>query len=111
MKRSLSLPIRLAAAGLLILSSGLRALCAQAAAQQQETTTNKAGEALYKQRCAGCHEGGVPRAPNRAALQQMSPENIRFALKSGSMVIQGLGLSSSQISDLAEFLTGKQPAK
>jgi polyvinyl alcohol dehydrogenase (cytochrome) len=83
----------------------------QAAAQLQEAATNKAGEALYKQRCAACHEGGVPRAPNRAALQQTSPENIRFALKSGSMVVQGLGLSSSQIADIAEFLTGKQPAK
>lgn len=80
-------------------------------ARQQETVANKEGAALYKQRCAGCHEGGVPRAPNRAALQQMSPENIRFALKSGTMVVQGLGLSSSQISDIAEFLTGKQPAK
>ena len=45
-------------------------------AQQQETTTNKAGEALYNQRCAACHEGAVPRAPSRAALQQMSPENV-----------------------------------
>jgi polyvinyl alcohol dehydrogenase (cytochrome) len=82
-----------------------------AAAQPQQEATNKAGESLYKQRCAACHEGGVPRVPNRAALQQMSPENIRFALKSGSMVVQGLGLSSSEIADIAEFLTGKQPAK
>jgi polyvinyl alcohol dehydrogenase (cytochrome) len=80
-------------------------------AQQQEMVANKEGAALYKQRCAACHEGTVPRAPNRAALQQMSPENIRFALNSGTMVVQGLGLSSSQIADIAEFLTGKQPAK
>ncbi len=82
-----------------------------AKAAAQETPANKAGEALYKQRCAACHEGAVPRAPNRAALKQMSPENIRFALKAGSMVVQGLGLSSSQIADVIEFLTGKQPAK
>lgn len=82
-----------------------------AATQQQEAAANKAGEALYKQRCAGCHEGGVPRAPNRAALQQMSPENIRFALLSGSMIVQGLGLSSSQITNIAEFLSGRPPAE
>ena len=81
------------------------------AAQQQETNANKAGEALYKQRCAACHEGGVPRAPNRAARKQMSPESIRYALVSGSMVMQGLGLSTPQITDIIEFLTGKLPAK
>jgi len=83
----------------------------QAGAQQQETTANKAGEALYQQRCAACHDNGVPRAPNRAALKEMSAENIRFALVSGKMVVQAFGLSSSQIADLTEFLTGKQPAK
>lgn len=80
-------------------------------AQQQETATNKAGEALYKQRCAMCHEGAVPKAPNRAALKQMSAENVRFALVSGSMAVQGLGLTTAQIADLAEFLTGKLPVK
>lgn len=83
----------------------------KATAAQQETDANKAGEALYKERCASCHEGGVLRAPNRAALKEMSPENIRFALKAGSMVVQGLGLSSAQIAAVIEFLTGKQPAK
>ena len=82
-----------------------------AKAQQQETTANKAGEALYQQRCAACHEGPVPRAPRRAALKQMSPENVRFALVGGSMAVEGLGLSTAQIADLAEFLTGKRPEK
>ena len=80
-------------------------------AQQQETATNKAGEALYKQRCAMCHEGAVPKAPNGATLKQMSSESVRFALVSGSMAVQGLGLTTAQIADLAEFLTGKLPVK
>jgi polyvinyl alcohol dehydrogenase (cytochrome) len=80
-------------------------------AQQQETATNKAGEALYKQRCAACHEGAAPKAPNRAALKQMSAESVRFALVSGGMAVQGLGLTTAQIADLAEFLTGKLPVK
>ena len=79
--------------------------------EQQETSANKEGEALFKQRCAGCHEGGVPKAPNREALKQMSPENVRFALLKGSMSLQGLGLSSTQIGALAEYLTGKLPGK
>jgi len=81
----------------------------QAAAQQQEAVANKAGEALYKERCAVCHEGGATRAPGREGLKLMSPENVRFALSSGSMMMQGMGLSSPQIADVIEFLTGKVP--
>src|SRR5438876_10077549 len=81
----------------------------RAKAQQQEA--NRAGEALYKQRCAACHEGAAPRAPNRARLQQMSPENVRLAWLGGSMAVEGLGLSTAQIADLAEFLTGRQLVK
>ena len=80
-------------------------------ARQQETVTNKEGEALYKQRCAICHEGAVPKVPNHTALKQMSAESVRFALVSGSMAVQGLGLTTAQITDLAEFLTGKLPVK
>ncbi|HXY01675.1 MAG TPA: PQQ-binding-like beta-propeller repeat protein, partial [Candidatus Limnocylindrales bacterium] len=84
---------------------------AKQAGAREQNATNKAGEALYKQRCAACHDNEVPRAPNRAALKEMSAENIRFALMTGKMVVQAFGLSSSQIADLTEFLTGKQPAK
>jgi polyvinyl alcohol dehydrogenase (cytochrome) len=86
-------------------------LFAQTSPQPQETVTNKEGEALFKQRCAMCHEGGVPKAPNREALKQMSPENLRFALLSGSMKIMGAGLSLAQIGAIAEYLTGKLPGK
>ena len=40
-----------------------------AARQQQEGATNKAGEALYKQRCAACHEGAVSRAPSPSGVE------------------------------------------
>jgi polyvinyl alcohol dehydrogenase (cytochrome) len=79
--------------------------------EQQDQVTNKEGEALFKQRCAGCHEGGVPKAPNRAALKQMSAENVRFALLKGSMSMQGMGLSAAQIGAIAQYLTGKLPGK
>ena len=79
--------------------------------QLQEQVANQEGEALYKQRCAGCHEGGVPKAPNRAALKQMAPENVRFALLKGVMGMQGAGLSSTQIDSIAQYLTGRPPGK
>jgi polyvinyl alcohol dehydrogenase (cytochrome) len=78
---------------------------------EQEQVANKEGEGLFKQRCAGCHEGGVAKAPNRAALKQMSPENVRFALLKGSMLMQGFGLSPAQIDSIAQYLTGKLPGK
>jgi polyvinyl alcohol dehydrogenase (cytochrome) len=79
--------------------------------ERQEQVANKEGEMLFQQRCAACHEGGVPKAPNRAALKQISPENVRFALLKGVMGMQGLGLSSAQIDSIAEYLTGKLPGK
>jgi polyvinyl alcohol dehydrogenase (cytochrome) len=82
-----------------------------AAPVPQEPPSNKEGEALFKQRCTACHEGGVPKAPNRAALKQMSAENVRFALLSGSMRLQGMGLTPAQIADIAQYLTDKLPGK
>jgi polyvinyl alcohol dehydrogenase (cytochrome) len=83
----------------------------QAPAANEEPVANKEGEALFQQRCAMCHEGGVPKAPNRAALKQMSPENVRFALLKGSMAMQGIGLTPEQIAAIAQYLTGKLPGK
>ncbi|HKV04426.1 MAG TPA: c-type cytochrome [Candidatus Acidoferrales bacterium] len=59
----------------------------RAMAQNQNAAT--AGETLYRERCASCHDGGAARAPNRAELGQMPLENIRFALTRGSMSAQG----------------------
>ena len=66
------------------------------------------GEALYQKTCARCHDAGVERAPNRAALKLMSPENIRLALVSGSMSKMGFALSAAEIAALGESLTGKK---
>src|SRR5215470_8929253 len=66
------------------------------------------GEALYQKTCARCHDAGAERAPNRAALKLMSPENIRLTLVSGSMSRLGFTLSSAEIAVLAESLTGKR---
>ncbi len=68
------------------------------------------GQAIYKARCASCHDGGVPRAPQAAALKQMSPENVQFALKSGTMQVQGNFLTQPEIRAVSEFVTGKTAA-
>jgi polyvinyl alcohol dehydrogenase (cytochrome) len=65
------------------------------------------GAAVYKQSCADCHEGAIPRMPNRAALGKMSPEHIESELASFSMRRQGAKLSPAERRAVAEFLTGR----
>src|ERR1700733_8710626 len=66
------------------------------------------GAALYKQRCAMCHDRSAEtRAPAPTALRQMSPENIVRSLESGIMKDQGALLSDVEKIGVAEFLTGK----
>src|SRR5436309_2213947 len=69
------------------------------------------GSALYRQHCATCHDGGVGRAPQPAALKQMSPENVQFALNAGAMVTQGSGLTPPEVLAVSLFVTGKAMAK
>jgi polyvinyl alcohol dehydrogenase (cytochrome) len=77
------------------------------AAAEQQNSADTETETLYRQRCAGCHDEGVSRAPARESLGQMSPENVRFALTSGKMLLQGTSLTQEQIIALSRFLTGK----
>jgi polyvinyl alcohol dehydrogenase (cytochrome) len=81
------------------------------AASAQDAATDVAGsEALYRQHCASCHDGGVPRAANRATLSLLSSEQIRSALTSGSMVAQGAALTAQQRDMLAQHLGSKAVA-
>jgi polyvinyl alcohol dehydrogenase (cytochrome) len=65
------------------------------------------GAAVYKQTCAGCHDGSMPRMPNRQALSAMSPEHIESELASFSMRRQGAKLSPAERRAVAEFVTGR----
>ena len=67
------------------------------------------GEAVYKQRCAGCHEGTLPRMPSREALRGFSPEAVDTALSSFSMRRQGAMLSPAERRAVAAFVTGRAP--
>lgn len=65
------------------------------------------GGEIYRKRCAQCHEGGVERAPQIAAMKLLSPERVLAALTSGKMAEQGKTLTSGEKRAVALFVTGK----
>jgi polyvinyl alcohol dehydrogenase (cytochrome) len=82
----------------------LLGLPSAAVAQQPAVRT---GDAIYKQHCATCHEGTLPRMPSREALRSVSPEHIETALSSFSMRRQGSMLTPAERRTVAEFLSGR----
>ncbi len=65
------------------------------------------GEAIYRQHCAGCHNGSMPRMPSREALKTLTPEHVETALSSFSMRRQGSTLSLAERRAVAEYVTGR----
>src|SRR5690349_368227 len=67
------------------------------------------GEALYKARCASCHDNPQAqlRMPKRAEIAARTPENVLAALSSGAMVTQAAGLSEDEDRAIATYITGK----
>ncbi|HET9217236.1 MAG TPA: PQQ-binding-like beta-propeller repeat protein [Terriglobia bacterium] len=55
------------------------------------------GAAIYKERCASCHDMPEGRTPALSAIKAMSGEAIYVALTSGAMKTQAQGLSTAQI--------------
>ncbi|MBI3207474.1 MAG: PQQ-binding-like beta-propeller repeat protein [Candidatus Solibacter usitatus] len=66
--------------------------------------------AMYKQRCAICHNESLPRAPALEVMRERSTESIMTALVSGAMRVQGAKLSGVERRAIAEFITGKKIA-
>ncbi len=73
----------------------------------QAAGADGAGAALFAERCASCHEGGVARTPNRSLLELLTPEAIYAALTSGPMQAQAQGLDATQRKAIAEFLAAR----
>jgi mono/diheme cytochrome c family protein len=86
------------------------ALVAAAPARAQSSSGSE-GEAIYRVRCAGCHEGGAVRAPDLATLGQMPQDRVLTALRSGSMSSQGQGLTAAQLENLSRFVAGDALAR
>ena len=51
------------------------------------------GEALYKERCASCHDSPEGRVPPIGAIKQMTAQAVYSAMTSGAMQSQVSGLS------------------
>jgi polyvinyl alcohol dehydrogenase (cytochrome) len=66
------------------------------------------GDALYRERCAGCHEGGAARAPDLASLKRLSAAAIRSTLTGGSMRTIGESLNAAEIDAVSRFLGGAE---
>ncbi len=83
----------------------------EAAIAQSRVAAGHPGEALYKQKCASCHDNAEAfRAPTKSNLAAMSFETIDFSLTGGKMKNQGEGMTAAQRVDLISFLTGKSQA-
>src|SRR6266849_10669386 len=68
------------------------------------------GAALYRQRCAVCHEGGAgDRAPDRSILQKFPSASIVRTLETGVMREVVGSLTPAERDAIATYLTGKAP--
>jgi polyvinyl alcohol dehydrogenase (cytochrome) len=69
------------------------------------------GAALYKQRCAACHDSpdASSRAPPKAALAARAPNDIFEVLAHGVMAPMAAGLHDADLDAIALYLTGKPP--
>ena len=76
----------------------------------QGTAPKVAGEAVYKQRCSGCHEQTNLRIPPRAALNQMPAERILRALDFGAMMTVAYPMSRDERQAVAAYLGTSVPA-
>jgi polyvinyl alcohol dehydrogenase (cytochrome) len=77
---------------------GLMASAALAPAQ------SPAGEAIYKQRCSGCHDQAGSRIPPRASLQKLPAPRILRALNAGVMMTVAYPLRREEREAVAAYL-------
>src|SRR5262245_476440 len=62
------------------------------------------GAAIYKERCASCHDAPEGRVPPITAIKAMTGEAIFVALTSGVMRTQAQGLSTPQLFALIGYI-------
>jgi polyvinyl alcohol dehydrogenase (cytochrome) len=67
------------------------------------------GEAVYKQRCATCHDQTSQRIPPRDALQKMPSARIVRALDSGAMMAVAFTMSQAERQAVARYLGTSDP--
>lgn len=62
------------------------------------------GAAIYKERCASCHDAPAGRTPSMTAIKAMSGEAIYGSLTTGSMRSRAEGLSMTQLFALIGYI-------
>jgi polyvinyl alcohol dehydrogenase (cytochrome) len=62
------------------------------------------GAALYKERCASCHDSPAGRIPSIGAIKQMTAQAIYTALTNGVMKSQTSGLSTQDVMSLLVYI-------
>src|SRR5712691_8336898 len=72
--------------------------------------TPPSGEAVYKRRCAGCHEQTNERIPPRQTLQQMPASRILRTLDFGAMMTVAYPMSRDERQAVAGYLGTSAPA-
>lgn len=66
---------------------------------------NHPGNRIFRENCAACHEGGMPKAPHREFLETLTPTAILHAMDEGVMQGQAAALDRVQRRQVAEYLT------
>src|SRR5262245_36078371 len=79
-------------------------------AHAQTTGPKAAGEAVYKQRCASCHDQTNPRVPPRSSLNQMPAVRILSALDFGAMMTVAYPMIRDERETVASYLVTNTPA-
>ena len=100
-------PTSLAVAGLAavvaVLAAALTAQASDALAPSPD------GEALYKARCAVCHDNAQDRTPAREVLARNAPSFIVASLTNGAMAPMAEGLTGAEKAAIAAYITGTKP--
>jgi polyvinyl alcohol dehydrogenase (cytochrome) len=81
-------------------------VCSAALPAISRAATERDAAELYKEFCAACHEGGVPRAPHSVKFQMLGAGAVLRSMESGVMQTQAASLSPAERRSLANFLGG-----
>src|SRR5262245_1147176 len=73
-------------------------------AAQAPPSAALSGEAIYKQRCAGCHDRAEGRTPPRAALQNLTRARIMRTLDFGAMMTIAYPMRRDEREAVATYL-------
>ena len=75
-----------------------------------QTAATPSGEAVYKRRCATCHDQVSERIPAKTSLNQMPSTRILRALDFGAMMTVAYPMSRAERQAVASYLGTNQPA-